>query len=226
MKKKILAVMAALMLVGCSDAGTATGSGEKDISEEPITSIMVYAYTNDLDGTCYYDDQEETGADVSFDGVRLGMTLQELQQAWGGADTYQDRDTKGTAYTYISGDQKLKVEVMVDKEEKVYSITLVNHRIGSDEVSTVAEGQKDSMLGVAEDNYIDYNEVCSNIIIDGESYSMPFTYNDIKDDFNVTETKKSSTAGYYLAQLEDNDGKKLTVEIMNEAEVQKSTEGN
>jgi hypothetical protein len=214
MKKKILAVIAALMLVGCSGGASNTEQGEKDISDKPITSLMVYAYTNDVDGTYYYDDQEETGADVSFNGVRLGMTLQELQQAWGGADTYQDQDTKGTAYTYISGDQRMKVEVMVDKDEKVYSITLVNHRIGSDEVSTVPEGQKDSMLGVAEDNYIDYNEVCNNIIIDGESYSMPFSYEDIQDDFNVTEAKKTGTEGYYIAQLENNDGKKLTVEIL------------
>jgi hypothetical protein len=101
----------------------------EDLNDKPITSIMVSAYTNDLDGTYYYDDQEEKGADVSFNGVRLGMTLQELQQAWGGADMYQDQDTKGTAYTYMSGDQKMTVQVMVDKEDVVYSITLVNHRI-------------------------------------------------------------------------------------------------
>lgn len=100
-----------------------------DLNDKPITSVMVSAYTNDLDGTYYYDELEENGADVSFNGVRLGMTLQEVQQAWGGADMYQEQDTKGTAYTYMSADEKMTVQVMVDKENKVYSIALVNHRI-------------------------------------------------------------------------------------------------
>ncbi len=101
----------------------------EELNDKPITSVMVSAYTNDLDGTYYYDELEENGADVSFNGVRLGMTLQEVQQAWGGADMYQDQDTKGTAHTYMSADEKMTVQVMVDKENKVYSIALVNHRI-------------------------------------------------------------------------------------------------
>ncbi len=106
-----------------------TETNGEDLNDKPITSIMVSGYTNDLDGTYYYDDLEENAADISFNGVRLGMTLQELQKAWGGADMYQDQETKGTAHTYMSSDRKMTVQVMVDKENKVYSIALVNHRI-------------------------------------------------------------------------------------------------
>lgn len=99
------------------------------LNDEPITSIMASAYLFDEDGNYYYDDLEEQSVDISFNGVKLGMTLEELQKAWGGADMYQPRDAEGTAYTYMSADKKMQVQVMVDSEDHIYSIALVNHRI-------------------------------------------------------------------------------------------------
>lgn len=99
------------------------------LDDEPITSIMATAYVFDEEGNYYYDELEEQSVDVSFNGVKLGMTLEELQQAWGGADMYQPRDYEGTAYTYMSADKKMQVQVMIDSENHIYSIVLVNHRI-------------------------------------------------------------------------------------------------
>lgn len=101
----------------------------QDLNDKPITGIMLSAIVNDTEGNTYYDDLEERAADISFNGVRLGMTVDEVRAAWGGADMYQDQLEKGTAYTYMSADQKMTVQVMADKDNKVYSITLVNHRI-------------------------------------------------------------------------------------------------
>lgn len=106
-----------------------TETNGEELNDKPITSVMVSAYTNDLDGTYYYDNLEETAADVSFDGVKLGMTLQEVQKLWAASDMYQPQDKKGTAYTYMSMDKKMTVQVMCDKDEKVYSIAVINHRI-------------------------------------------------------------------------------------------------
>jgi hypothetical protein len=101
----------------------------KDLSNKPITSIMYSAYVLDLEGNYYFDDKLEQAPQLDFNGVTLGMSLEEVQDAWGIADTYQSKDEKGTAYNYMTADQKITVQVMVDSEDKVYSITLVNHRL-------------------------------------------------------------------------------------------------
>ncbi len=106
-----------------------TETNGENLNDKPITAITVNAFINDTEGNYYYDDLEEKAADISFNGVRVGMSLEGVQKAWGVADMYQEQGTKGTAHTYMSGDQKMTVQVMTDFDNKVYSITLVNHRL-------------------------------------------------------------------------------------------------
>lgn len=101
----------------------------ENLSNKPVTSILVSSYVKDLEGNYFYDNLEEQSPKVDFNGVKLGMTLEEVQAAWGVADTFQPRDVEGTAYNYMTADQKISVQVTVDSENKVYSIALVNHRI-------------------------------------------------------------------------------------------------
>lgn len=101
----------------------------ENLSGKPVTSILASAYVKDLEGNYFYDELEEQAPKIDFNGVRLGMTLDEVQAAWGVADTYQPRGAEGTAHTYMTKDQKITVQVTVDSENRVYSIVLVNHRI-------------------------------------------------------------------------------------------------
>lgn len=101
----------------------------ENLSKKPITSVLASSYVKDMEGNYYYDELEEQCPKIDFNGVKLGMTLEELQTAWGVSDLSQDRNQEGMAYTYTTADQQITVQVNVDIEGKVYSIALVNHRI-------------------------------------------------------------------------------------------------